>query len=621
MKEKLKGGKGDGRPDSDFDPKWLAVGIKVEMEHTNDKALAKEIAKDHLTEDILYYKKLRKMEKASLEDLYPYMKKQKAANQPAPKQLPEPKKQLPAPTSHAVIRGERGGQYYLDKHGHKQYTGQQGGKQHHQTVQNIKTAAKHAMIGLRDGKIGSYNRARAFLAQYNNHKDENVRKVVASAHDVLHRAAEHMKGRAKTVKAKHIYSLISEHHKAKAGSRQGSSSSQIKKNQSKEQYHASLSKRMKAKVEKLADKIHDDLDRGYDLDHDENTSKMSRFAHAASKQSAGSKSPLVHRRLAAMHHAARDAHWRLYKKWGDKDNMKQYKLHDERAKAHIETASKGASKDGDLSKSISVSLLKAKKRKGEAGMVLKKVQTKSGKMVNRWVKQGSEAPKPKSKKRIKSSPAPSKSEHPADAFFHKYDAKDHFGYGETKQKVLAGHLNIGVPHDKIDDWVAGKKSEHLKDNRRHYDRIKGLVDSKDQKTLESLLHHRNKMWKEMFHHITGVKLPDTDKGTKTAIAQYLARHTTGSDSQPVKVKSKSVGKEKNSKAMKTKTKKTTKTKKAKKESNFHALQLELDKVTRNPENRRKYTDKLNWKLLDSALKEGDPTVVSRALTHIREVLK
>jgi len=151
MRDKLHGGKGDNRPDSDFDPKWLAVGIKVEMEHTNDKALAKEIAKDHLTEDILYYKKLRKMEKASLEDLYPYMKKKQSANQPAPKQLPEPKKQLPAPTSHAVIRGERGGQYYLDKHGHKQYTGQQGGKQHHQTVQNIKTAAKHAMIGLRDG--------------------------------------------------------------------------------------------------------------------------------------------------------------------------------------------------------------------------------------------------------------------------------------------------------------------------------------------------------------------------------------------------------------------------------------------------------------------------------------
>jgi len=325
------------------------------------------------------------------------------------------------------------------------------------------------------------------LAQYNNHKDENVRKVVASAHDVLHRAAEHMKGRAKTVKAKHIYSLISEHHKAKAGSSQGSSNPQAKKKQSKEQYHASLSQRMKAKVEKFADKIHDDLDRGYDLDHDENTSKMSRFAHAASKQSADSKSPLVHRRLAAMHHAARDAHWRLYKKWGDKDNMKQYKLHDERAKAHIEAASSGASKDSDLSKSISVSLLKAKKRKGEAGMVLKKVQTKSGKMVNRWVKQGSEAPK--SKKRIKSSSTPSKR------------------------------------------------------------------------------------------------------------------------------------KEKNSKAMKTKTKKTIKTKKAKKESNFHALQLELDKVTRNPENRRRYTDKLNWKLLDSALKEGDPTVVSRALTHIREVLK
>jgi hypothetical protein len=40
---------------------WLK-GIKVEMEHTNNKRVAREIAKDHLYEDIFYYQKLSKIE-------------------------------------------------------------------------------------------------------------------------------------------------------------------------------------------------------------------------------------------------------------------------------------------------------------------------------------------------------------------------------------------------------------------------------------------------------------------------------------------------------------------------------------------------------------------------------
>lgn len=55
-KEKLKGGMGDNRSDSDFDPKQLEIGIKHEMEHTKDRKMAKEIAKDHLSEDPNYYK-------------------------------------------------------------------------------------------------------------------------------------------------------------------------------------------------------------------------------------------------------------------------------------------------------------------------------------------------------------------------------------------------------------------------------------------------------------------------------------------------------------------------------------------------------------------------------------
>ena len=60
--EELKGGKGDNRPDSDFDPEQLKAGIKVELEHTSDRSKAEEIAKDHLTESPDYYKKLKVME-------------------------------------------------------------------------------------------------------------------------------------------------------------------------------------------------------------------------------------------------------------------------------------------------------------------------------------------------------------------------------------------------------------------------------------------------------------------------------------------------------------------------------------------------------------------------------
>ena len=43
--------------------KELEMGIKVEMEHTNSKKIAKEIAMDHLYEDPSYYTNLKKIEK------------------------------------------------------------------------------------------------------------------------------------------------------------------------------------------------------------------------------------------------------------------------------------------------------------------------------------------------------------------------------------------------------------------------------------------------------------------------------------------------------------------------------------------------------------------------------
>lgn len=61
-KDHLPGGLADKNEPKDFDPEALARGIRVELEHTNDRTLAKEIAMDHLTEDPRYYEKLASVE-------------------------------------------------------------------------------------------------------------------------------------------------------------------------------------------------------------------------------------------------------------------------------------------------------------------------------------------------------------------------------------------------------------------------------------------------------------------------------------------------------------------------------------------------------------------------------
>lgn len=61
-RDQIPGGLADKKTDADFDPKAVKMGQKVEMEHTNDPAKAREIARDHLVEDPNYYIKLAKME-------------------------------------------------------------------------------------------------------------------------------------------------------------------------------------------------------------------------------------------------------------------------------------------------------------------------------------------------------------------------------------------------------------------------------------------------------------------------------------------------------------------------------------------------------------------------------
>ena len=57
--DKIKGGVGDNHSFNEVDEKELEMGIEVEMEHTDDKEIAKEIALDHLIEDPKYYTKLK----------------------------------------------------------------------------------------------------------------------------------------------------------------------------------------------------------------------------------------------------------------------------------------------------------------------------------------------------------------------------------------------------------------------------------------------------------------------------------------------------------------------------------------------------------------------------------
>lgn len=49
---------------NDFDDE-LKAGIEIEMEHTDDPAIAEKIARDHLAEMPDYYTKLKEMEKSS----------------------------------------------------------------------------------------------------------------------------------------------------------------------------------------------------------------------------------------------------------------------------------------------------------------------------------------------------------------------------------------------------------------------------------------------------------------------------------------------------------------------------------------------------------------------------
>jgi hypothetical protein len=57
----IPGGVADRMSPDQFDRFDLMNGIKVELEHTDDIYIAREIAMDHLAEDPDYYNKLKKI--------------------------------------------------------------------------------------------------------------------------------------------------------------------------------------------------------------------------------------------------------------------------------------------------------------------------------------------------------------------------------------------------------------------------------------------------------------------------------------------------------------------------------------------------------------------------------
>lgn len=114
------------RPDSEYDPKQLRLGIATELEHTDDKLTAEHIAKDHLDEMPDYYTKLLKMEeekvqKACSSGTIRYIDSRDILK--AKVYIAHPSE---APRGRSVRRGAKGGYYYITTEQHRGEKSQQG---------------------------------------------------------------------------------------------------------------------------------------------------------------------------------------------------------------------------------------------------------------------------------------------------------------------------------------------------------------------------------------------------------------------------------------------------------------------------------------------------------------
>lgn len=102
--DQLPGGKGDESQPNQVDQEQLQMGIKVEMEHTHDQDLAKEIAMDHLSEDPQYYSHLKS---AGMADELP--NGQQPAQTPMMSKLMSPTARNVTPVIGVAVRGTKSG--------------------------------------------------------------------------------------------------------------------------------------------------------------------------------------------------------------------------------------------------------------------------------------------------------------------------------------------------------------------------------------------------------------------------------------------------------------------------------------------------------------------------------
>lgn len=118
--DKLPGGLADEKSVKDFDPKALKDGTQIELEHTTDKELAREIAMDHLTEDPDYYKKLRIIEGSGNAERAMQMKKvYKMIDELLKEYIPEEKSR---PSAEIVYKVDYLGKTIWKPMGDKHYT-------------------------------------------------------------------------------------------------------------------------------------------------------------------------------------------------------------------------------------------------------------------------------------------------------------------------------------------------------------------------------------------------------------------------------------------------------------------------------------------------------------------
>lgn len=494
MEDKLPGGKGDNRPDSDFDAKWLAAGIKVESEHTEDPAVAKEIAKDHLTEDPLYYKKLRKIEKSM------------------------------------------DAQISLFK-----------------SIQGIVSLTKAAI------DTGKEAAAVRLLSRYDNHEDKQVRRVLASSYSVLEKAK---------VDKTDYEPLVRE------------SVDLIKKLKADGAHNPDHKNHAGYKAEMRSLKFHMEKYAKQQLHLEKRRNKKG----VVVGKWVGAKKPVKKTKPAK------------------KPKVSKPKQPEKTLKPTSAIIRHTLSDGRHLSKKTSVPYTH----------VVEMLHNGSVK-VESWHKSAAGAEKSAAKNRIAARKRIAKLE---SAISSGLIPKGDFKSIESMKHVLENEKNYlsssivrpveyHKPVDQMDD-AEKEKMPKITFSPRINKEYRGF-----EYTIEQTGDRPPLFYPTSVKIHTGVRLYGTPEEVEEIIKKIVDKHLKKQKVKVPKVEKKKL---------------TPKPKKAGKEkpykqSDMYKLQIALDSVMKNPAGNKEKSDKLNWKLIEHALKEGDDKDVTRALKHVQEALK